>query len=406
MGQVSIIGKRINNGHKIKKMQRNRTLLSNMQPAEGPACGSMHNLLANGSIHDFPAEGEAKGDMCNMPVVMGIINVNEESFYSASRCSSLQSFSRQLEQMLSSGAGIIDIGACSTRPGSTPITLDQEWKLLKEPLEHVAKSGLCAAAPGVCPPRISIDTFRSEIVRRAYDTIGDFIVNDISAGEDDPQMLPGVGRLGLEYIAMHKRGTPSTMQQLCDYPRGVVQEVAEYFLKFEKRAAECGIGNYIVDPGFGFAKSVEQNYELFMGMRQLMDIVSGNVEPSRMCSGQTKHASNNSDLEGDSADAGQSHHTMGGAISNGGKCGSISNGSSNSSCSNARGIISSNRRRLLVGISRKSMIYKPLGITPESSLCATAALNLQALMLGADILRVHDVKEAVECVKLYQLLKK
>ena len=406
MGQVSIIGERINNGHKIKRMQRNRTLLSNMQPAEGPACGSMHNLLANGSIHDFPAEGEAKGDMCNMPVVMGIINVNEESFYSASRCSSLQSFSRQLEQMLSSGAGIIDIGACSTRPGSTPITLDQEWKLLKEPLEHVAKSGLCAAAPGVCPPRISIDTFRSEIVRRAYDTIGDFIVNDISAGEDDPQMLPVVGRLGLEYIAMHKRGTPSTMQQLCDYPRGVVQEVAEYFLKFEKRAAECGIGNYIVDPGFGFAKSVEQNYELFMGMPQLMDIVSGNVEPSRMCSGQTKHASNNSDLEGDSADAGQSHHTMGGAISNGGKCGSISNGSSNSSCSNARGIISSNRRRLLVGISRKSMIYKPLGITPESSLCATAALNLQALMLGADILRVHDVKEAVECVKLYQLLKK
>lgn len=403
---MSIIGKRINNGHKIKRMQRNRTLLSNMQPAEGPACGRMYNLLANGSIHDFPAEGEAKGDMCNMPVVMGIINVNEESFYSASRCSSLQSFSRQLEQMLSSGAGIIDIGACSTRPGSTPITLDQEWKLLKEPLEHVAKSGLCAAASGVCPPRISIDTFRSEIVRRAYDTIGDFIVNDISAGEDDPQMLPVVGRLGLEYIAMHKRGTPSTMHQLCDYPRGVVQEVAEYFLKFEKRAAECGIGNYIVDPGFGFAKSVEQNYELFMGMPQLMDIVSGKVEPSRMGSGQAKHASNNSGLEGDSADAGQSHHTMGGAISNGGKCGSISNGSSNSSCSNARGISSSNRRRLLVGISRKSMIYKPLGITPESSLCATAALNLQALMLGADILRVHDVKEAVECVKLYQLLKK
>ncbi len=385
---MSIIGNRINNGHKIKRMQRNRTLLSNMQPAEGPACGSMHNLLANGSIHDFPVEGQAKGDICNMPVVMGIINVNEESFYSASRCSSLQSFSRQLEQMLSSGAGIIDIGACSTRPGSTPITLDQEWKLLKEPLEHIAKSGLCAAVPGVCPPRISIDTFRSEIVHRAYDTIGDFIVNDISAGEDDPQMLPVVGRLGLEYIAMHKRGTPSTMQQLCDYPRGVVQEVAEYFLKFEKRAAECGIGNYIVDPGFGFAKSVEQNYELFMGMPQLMDLVSG--------------------------DATQSDHTPAGInsignISNGGntgKCGSISNGSSNSSCSNARGISSSNRRRLLVGISRKSMIYKPLGITPESSLCATAALNLQALMLGADILRVHDVKEAVECVKLYQLLKK
>lgn len=296
---------------------------------------------------------------------MGIINVNEESFYSASRCRDLSSFSRQLDSMISSGAGIIDIGACSTRPGSTPITLEQEWQLLKEPLEYIASAGIpgmegiagIEEIPGMegitgteeKRLRISIDTFRSEIVRRAYDTIGDFIVNDISAGEDDALMLPTVGKLGLEYIAMHKRGTPSTMQQLCDYPQGVVHEVSEYFLEFEKRAAACGINDYIVDPGFGFAKSVEQNYELFKGMPQLMEIVSGKKSPS---------------------------------------------------------LIGSNRRRLLVGISRKSMIYKPLGITPESSLCATAALNLQALMLGADILRVHDVKEAVECVKLYKLLKK
>ena len=284
---------------------------------------------------------------------MGIINVNEESFYSASRCRDLSSFSRQLDSMISSGAGIIDIGACSTRPGSTPITLEQEWQLLKEPLEYIASAGI-PGMEGIAGTeekrlKISIDTFRSEIVRRAYDTIGDFIVNDISAGEDDALMLPTVGKLGLEYIAMHKRGTPSTMQQLCDYPQGVVHEVSEYFLEFEKRAAACGINDYIVDPGFGFAKSVEQNYELFMGMPQLMEIVSGKKSPSLM---------------------------------------------------------GSNRRRLLVGISRKSMIYKPLGITPESSLCATAALNLQALMLGADILRVHDVKEAVECIKLYQLLKK
>lgn len=312
-------------------MQDNIALSSNIGPS-------------NGGVHDTRN---------NEPVVMGIINVNEESFYSASRCRDLSSFSRQLDSMISSGAGIIDIGACSTRPGSTPITLEQEWQLLKEPLEYIASAGI-PVMEGIAGTeekrlRISIDTFRSQIVRRAYDTIGDFIVNDISAGEDDALMLPIVGKLGLEYIAMHKRGTPSTMQQLCDYPQGVVHEVSEYFLEFEKRAAACGINDYIVDPGFGFAKSVEQNYELFMGMPQLMEIVSGKKSPSLM---------------------------------------------------------GSNRRRLLVGISRKSMIYKPLGITPESSLCATAALNLQALMLGADILRVHDVKEAVECVKLYKLLKK
>ena len=321
----------ISNSFFIREMQDNIALSSNIGPS-------------NGGVHDTRN---------NEPVVMGIINVNEESFYSASRCRDLSSFSRQLDSMISSGAGIIDIGACSTRPGSTPITLEQEWQLLKEPLEYIASAGI-PGMEGIAGTeekrlKISIDTFRSEIVRRAYDTIGDFIVNDISAGEDDALMLPTVGKLGLEYIAMHKRGTPSTMQQLCDYPQGVVHEVSEYFLEFEKRAAACGINDYIVDPGFGFAKSVEQNYELFMGMPQLMEIVSGKKSPSLM---------------------------------------------------------GSNRRRLLVGISRKSMIYKPLGITPESSLCATAALNLQALMLGADILRVHDVKEAVECVKLYQLLKK
>ncbi len=326
-------------------MQDNTAQSSNIAPS-------------NGAVHDTRN---------NEPVVMGIINVNEESFYSASRCRNLSSFSRQLDSMIASGAGIIDIGACSTRPGSTPITLEQEWQQLKGPLEYIASAGIAGTAGteeiagmvgtarmvgpagmGEKRLRISIDTFRSEIVRRAYDTIGDFIVNDISAGEDDALMLPTVGKLGLEYIAMHKRGTPTTIQQLCDYPRGVVQEVAEYFLEFEKRAAACGVSDYVVDPGFGFAKSVEQNYELFMGMPQLMEIISGEKGPS---------------------------------------------------------LIGSNRRRLLVGISRKSMIYKPLGITPESSLSATTALNLQALMLGADILRVHDVDEAIQCVKLYKLLQ-
>ncbi len=282
------------------------------------------------------------------PVVMGIINVNDESFYSASRCPDISSFSTQFAEMARQGASIIDIGACSTRPGSTSITLEQEWKLLEAPLRYLAECREGRESGNQKGIGISIDTFRSEIVRRAYDMIGNFIVNDISAGEDDPMMLKTVGELGLEYIAMHKRGTPDTMQQMCDYPKGVVREVADYFLAFEERAAAYGIKNYIIDPGFGFAKTVEQNYELFMGMPQLMEMVQ---EDSALQKGHPKH-------------------------------------------------------RLLVGISRKSMIYKPLGITPEDSLTATAALNLQALMLGADILRVHDVKEAVECVKLYQLLKK
>ena len=269
-------------------------------------------------------------DIIDTPSVMGIINVNNESFYSGSRCCDISSFSRQFNEMTAAGARIIDIGACSTRPGSTPITEEQEWQLLEAPLRFLAE------CKGKSEVRISIDTFRSGIVRKAYDIIGNFIVNDISAGEDDPQMLPTVGELGLEYIAMHKRGTPDTMQQMCDYPHGVVQEVAEYFLAFEERAAACGISNYIMDPGFGFAKTIEQNYALFMGMQQLKEKV---------------------------------------------------------------------RKKLLVGISRKSMIYKPLGITPDSSLTATAALNLQALILGADILRVHDVAEALQCIKLHKLLR-
>lgn len=271
------------------------------------------------------------------PQVMGIINANNESFYSGSRFTGTEEIEREISLMVSQGASIIDIGACSTRPGSTPVTLQQEWEYLKEPLAMIARKGLCREE-GVT---ISIDTFRSEIVRRAYDIIGDFMVNDISAGEDDPQMLPTVGELGLPYIAMHKRGTPSTMQQMCQYPQGVVNGVIEYFREFEERAARFGITEYIMDPGFGFAKNLQQNYTLFNGMprlsREIMEL-------------------------------------------------------------------SGKKRKLLVGISRKGMIWRPLGITPDEALCGTAAMNLQALMLGADIIRVHDVKEGVQCVKLWECL--
>ena len=279
------------------------------------------------------------------PMVMGILNINNESFYSRSRHTALEDVDATLCKMVEDGADIIDIGACSTRPGSTPVSLEQEWEYLKEPLELIAGKYLHSGEHLELSGRkvqISIDTFRSEIVRRAYGLLGDFIVNDISAGEDDPLMLSTVGELGLPYIAMHKRGTPSTMQQMTDYPQGVVNAVVEYFREFEQRAAKYGIKEYVMDPGFGFAKNLEQNYLLFKAMPQLVDEIEE---------------------------------------------------------------YAGKKRKLLVGISRKGMIWKPLGITPDEALCGTAALNLQALLLGADILRVHDVAEARQCIKLWELLR-
>lgn len=275
------------------------------------------------------------------PQVMGIINANNESFFSSSRFTAAEEIGREISNMISLGASIIDIGACSTRPGSTPVTQEQEWDYLRVALDVVEKRFLGAVSPCGEPVKFSIDTFRSEIVRRSYDIIGKFIVNDISAGEDDPRMLPTVGELDLPYIAMHKRGTPATMQQMCDYPNGVVEEVIRYFKEFEQRASQYGITEYIMDPGFGFAKNLGQNYTLFKGMPHLVEEIM--------------------------------HY-------------------------------SGKRRKLLVGISRKGMIWRPLGITPDEALCGTVAMNLQALMLGADIIRVHDVKEGMQCVKLWECL--
>lgn len=293
---------------------------------------------------------------CSTPQVMGILNINNESFFQGSRHTALEEVEEAFVKMIAQGADIIDIGACSTRPGSTPVTEEQEWEYLQEPLKLIAEKFLqggeyqhtlgdgneCQKLSGR-KVQISIDTFRSGIVRRAYDILGNLIVNDISAGEDDPLMLSTVGELGLPYIAMHKKGTPSTMQQMCSYPNGVVNEVAQYFIEFEERAAKYGINEYIMDPGFGFAKNLEQNYELFNGLSQLAEKVE----------------------EG-----------------------------------------TGKRRQILAGISRKGMIWKPLGITPDDALCGTVALNLQALLKGADIIRVHDVAEARQCVKLWELLTK
>lgn len=176
-----------------------------------------------------------------MVQIMGVLNLTPDSFFEPSRYNM---------DIFNSGADIIDIGAVSTRPGACAVSEDEEWDRLKDVL-------------GSIPPgrQISIDTTRSGIVRRAYGLIGSFIVNDISAGEDDPRMLPTVAELGLGYIAMHKRGNPGTMDSLTRYD-DVVEDVLQYFRNFEKRASEAGIKDWILDPGFGFAKDESQNMEL------------------------------------------------------------------------------------------------------------------------------------------------
>ena len=259
--------------------------------------------------------------------VMGIVNLTDDSYFAASRCASPSQALSLASRLVEEGASILDFGACSTRPGSEAVGAEEEWRRLRPVLEAVRKE-----FPDL---RISVDTYWSDVVERTFDAIGDFIVNDISAGEDDPRMLSVVGSLGLTYVAMHKRGTPQTMQSMTDY-EDVTSDVADYFSDFSDRAGQSGVGDWILDPGFGFAKTLEQNYQL---MRDLSSFKA--AFPSR---------------------------------------------------------------RLLVGVSRKSMVYRLLGITPEESLPATQVLHLHALQNGADILRVHDVAQASQTVSLYRAL--
>ena len=281
--------------------------------------------------------------------IMGIINVTGDSFYSGSRylgedgTPAVERILSTAEKMIAEGATIIDIGACSTRPGAEPVGEEEEWRRLEPAL-----SALWTRFPDI---HISIDTWWSSVIIMAHRLMleiagraePELIVNDISAGEDDPGMLPAAGRLGLRYIAMHKRGTSSTMQGMCDYDN-VTEDVTRYFQDFGTKAAAAGVKEWILDPGFGFAKTVEQNYQLLSGIGRLKSSIS--------------------------SIAGSGERPV----------------------------------RILIGLSRKSMIWKPLGISPEQALCPTAALNLQALLLGGDILRVHDVAPAAECIKLYRQL--
>lgn len=256
--------------------------------------------------------------------VMAIVNVTPDSFYSGSRTLERAAIVERVEAAICGGAAIIDIGGYSSRPNAEEVSLEQEWERVREGLEAVRSVDGGAV--------VSIDSFRAEVIRRAADEFGDIIVNDISAGEQDEDMLRVVARYNLPYVAMHMRGTPKTMQSLTDYEDGVVRGVTEYFKGRIEEIVEAGVARdkIVLDPGFGFAKSVEQNYELLRGLDQV--------------------------------------RALGYPI--------------------------------LVGVSRKSMIYRPLGINPEDALAGSLALGWEVLRAGNAILRVHDVRESAQLVAL------
>lgn len=190
--------------------------------------------------------------------IMGIVNLTDDSFYAPSRVSSVDALLTRVGTMVAEGAGIIDLGACSSRPGAGFLSEKEEVLRLRPAVQAVRD-----AFPAL---RLSIDTWRAAVVETLYDLIGPFIVNDISAGAFDAAMLPAAASRGLTYVAMHMRGTPATMAGLTDYGGDVLGAVGAYFDAFAGRAAAAGLEDWILDPGFGFAKTVDQNYELLRGL--------------------------------------------------------------------------------------------------------------------------------------------
>lgn len=260
--------------------------------------------------------------------VMAIINATPDSFYAASRVKDEETLRQRLEQIIHEGASFVDVGAYSSRPGASTIDIDEERRRLRPILSLIAQDY----------PRlhVSVDTFRSEVARWAVGEYGVAMINDISGGELDKNMFRTVVELQVPYILMHMRGTPETMQSLTDYT-DVGLEVLDYFIHKSEELRAMGLHDLILDPGFGFAKTLEQNYQLLGYLGRLQEALE---------------------------------------------------------------------LPLLVGLSRKSMIYKALDCSPEESLSGTMALNTYALMQGANILRVHDVKEARQLCQLHKLITK
>ena len=269
-----------------------------------------------------------KGDLfpLDRPVVMGILNVTPDSFFAGSRKRTETEITTRIEEILAQGGDWIDIGGYSSRPDATPVTADEEMRRLELGLEILRHD-----YPSV---PVSVDTFRADVARYCVEKYGVAMINDISAGELDPEMFRTVADLKVPYIMMHMRGTPQTMASLTDYAN-LMDEIMLYFAEKVRQLRLMGVSDLILDPGFGFSKTLEQNYELMAHLREfgIFDLP------------------------------------------------------------------------ILVGISRKRMIYQLLGGTPEESLNGTTALHTYALLNGADILRVHDVKEAVEAVRIVQKIK-
>lgn len=267
-----------------------------------------------------------KGKLIDLdtPKVMGILNITPDSFYDGGSYKDEQDVLRQAEKMLIDGATFIDVGAYSSRPGATDISVDEECKRLIPMVKLLVNN-----FPEIL---LSVDTFRAKVAQEAL-SVGASLINDISAGLIDDQMLQTVSELKVPYILMHMQGTPQTMKMLTQY-EDLVKEVIFYLSKRVAAARALGINDVIIDPGFGFAKTVSQNFKLLNAADQLQIL----------------------DLP------------------------------------------------LLIGLSRKSMITETLDVDAQSALNGTTVLNTIALEKGASILRVHDVKEAVEAVKLYQTL--
>ena len=261
------------------------------------------------------------------PKVMGILNVTPDSFYESSRKQGEEDIADQVVRMLSEGADIIDIGACSTRPGAPVVSAEEEMDRLKCGLNALRK-----VAPTVI---VSVDTFRADVARMCVEEYGVAIVNDISGGSFDAAMFPLMARLHTPYILMYMQGSVETMHLQHQYEDVVADTIKGLAVKVDA-LRDMGVYDIILDPGFGFSKTLEQNYELFAHLEdfQIFELP------------------------------------------------------------------------LLVGVSRKSMIWKKLELTPENALNGTTALHMMALEKGADILRVHDVKAAVETVKLFESVKK
>ena len=260
------------------------------------------------------------------PQVMGILNVTPDSFYAGSHGVTEGYIIDRIHQIMNEGASIIDIGACSTRPGADEVSIEEEMSRLRMGLELIRKHRPDAI--------VSVDTYRADVAKMCVEEYGAAIINDISAGQMDEQMFPTIARLGIPYIIMHMKGTPKDMQVNPQYDH-FLKEVFYYFSEKVQRLRDLGVKDIIIDPGFGFGKTLEHNYEL---MNHLEEFALFELP-------------------------------------------------------------------LLVGISRKSMIYKHLGITPEEALNGTTTLNTIALLKGASILRVHDVRQAMESIKIVQKMR-